>query len=612
MVSRKNYITIVMLFLILFFLFQISGVMKEQLNEWQKNSYAETTGTSLLKKDCFQMDMQQAEIFWIGQEEAIEQVVSAFCIYSKSNLNMFDTVEEAAKNVQMASLMLIDGSCVTSEETVKQLQAFVESGIDLIFVRLPEYEVIAQSSSLRELLGIKKAYSPQIDLSGMHLFEGFILGGEALYEVQNEDEAIEKQDMAIPIPWYITGSGVKTYMVGTLSEDSWQSMEADGTLEAYMRQNISEENAKTSLLPAILWRKGFADAAVFCVNGDFLSEFSGMGILYSFLYENSSYALYPIVNAQNIVLNGYPVFSQENQEIIDNYYSQSLANVYQDLVWPSLSSITKRTNGKLTCLMTPSLDNTYTGVLQGEPLSFYLQLFGEEKAEGALFMPSDSNGSIAEKLEKDAVFWQKYAQDFSFVSAGFESKQNLTQEDIAALPESIRTVFISHTEEKEPPIGYLSDTQTQQYATEDGITHSFMDDFQLHCMQTALGYSTVVLDMEPILYPKEDSDSWHIISRKISANLMTYWKPFSAFGKTTLAESDDRIRRFLALDYQAEREENKIWLSIDNFDTEAYFILRLHDEEVCQISGGTVTKIEEDAFLVHAEEPKVSICVEQK
>lgn len=47
----------------------------------------------------------------------------------------------------------------------------------------------------------------------MHLFSDFLLGGEEIYEVTEPGEE-ERQDMNPSVPWYTTGAGTKTYMVG--------------------------------------------------------------------------------------------------------------------------------------------------------------------------------------------------------------------------------------------------------------------------------------------------------------------------------------------------------------------------------------------------------------
>ena len=75
----------------------------------------------------------------------------------------------------------------------------------------------------------------------------------------------------------------------------------------------------------------------------------------------------------------------------------------------------------------------------------------------------------------------------------------------------------------------------------------------MKCMETALGYSNITLDFYSVTYPEGDEDSWEKMSKKIAANLGTYWKAYEAFDATTLTESDVRIRRFLALDYKQQR-----------------------------------------------------------
>ena len=180
------------------------------------------------------------------------------------------------------------------------------------------------------------------------------------------------------------------------------------------------------------------------------------------------------------------------------------------------------------------------------------------------------------------------------------------------MPASVRTAAVRDQSGEYPVVGYLGENLTAQYATGNGVTHSFMDDFRLRCIETALGYSTIVLDLERVTYPESEEDSWHTLSKRIAANLVTYWKPYDAFEETTLARSDDRIRRFLTLDYTSERNGDTIQLTIEHFDSEAYFLLRLSGEKVKHIEGGSVTGVETDVYLIHAAEPEVSIQVEKE
>ncbi len=611
MVSRRNYIAITMMFLILFFMFQFSGIMKEQLNEYESNAYAGTTGTALTSADCFVPEEGEPELFCVSGDARVTGVVRSYCSYSKRNLRCVGAVGELDGLQVQGKTVVIDGECVRDESEVEALRGLAEQGTNLIFARLPAYDFIAGSTGLQELMGIYQAYRQEVILSGMHLFPGFLLGGEAIYEAQSEGD-FERQDMAIGIPWYVTGKATKTYMVGMLTDDTYQEAVADGVAQKFYLVGTDEESTKNSVLPAILWRKSFSEARVFCVNGDFLTEQAGIGILAAFLAECSEYELYPVVNAQNLVVAGYPVFSEENREEMSRYYSQSPSAVYQDIVWPSLISTSNRTKSKMTCMMTPRFRYDEEEELSGEQVSFYLKLFHEEDIEAGLSAASGTAPSIADKLREDAGFWEEYAPEYSFLSMVIKDAAQLSEEDAAALPGSIRTAAVQDQGGEYPIVGYIGENLTAQYATGNGVTHTFMDDFRLRCVETALGYSTIVLDLERVTYPESEEDSWHTLSKRIAANLVTYWKPYDAFEETTLAGSDDRIRRFLTLDYTSERNGDTIFLTIEHFDSEAYFLLRLSGEKVKSIEGGSVTGVETDVYLIRAAEPEVSIQVEKE
>ena len=52
MVSRRNYLTIAMMFVILLFMFQFTGVMKEQLSEYESNEYADASDIGFVQLTC--------------------------------------------------------------------------------------------------------------------------------------------------------------------------------------------------------------------------------------------------------------------------------------------------------------------------------------------------------------------------------------------------------------------------------------------------------------------------------------------------------------------------------------------------------------------------------
>lgn len=608
MVSRRNYLTIAMMFVILLFMFQFTGVMKEQLSEYESNEYADDTTTSFQRSDAFLAEQTSAdacEVIYVGEAGGAEEsVVKTWCSYRKrtffcsSSFALLDSLQDDALQV-----LVVDGSKVTSEEEVAVLRREAQMGVTVIFATLPQSSVIREYRDLRELLGIRAVIADEIPLAGMHLFSGFLLGGEEIYEVTEPGEE-ERQDMNPSVPWYTTGAGTKTYMVGTLSDETIEQT-VDNEIRAQYA-GMEEEAAKNSLLPAILWRNSVDTAKIFCVNGDYLADISAVGILDAMMGETYDYDIYPVINAQNLVIADLPAFVFENEEEMQKRYSQSAQAVYQEIVWPSLTSIASRTGAKMTCMMTPQFTYTDEEEPDGENVTYYLKRLKEEHAEAGLSADSREGIPLSEKIKQDQTFWQTYAPSYRFLSLYADGVKSIGEE--SALPAEIRTVALGSGASE--AVGYLNENVTLQPSTSSGIQHTFLDDFKVKCMETALGYSNITLDLYSVTYPEGDEDSWEKMSKKIAANLGTYWKAYEAFDATTLTESDVRIRRFLALDYKQQRTGNVIILSLEHREDAAWFLLRLHGEEVTEVAGGSFEEVEDGVYLILAEEDEVSVEVQ--
>lgn len=608
MVSRRNYLTIAMMFVILLFMFQFTGVMKEQLSEYESNEYADDTTTSFQRSDAFLAEQTSAdacEVIYVGEAGGAEEsVVKTWCSYRKrtffcsSSLALLDSLQDDALQV-----LVVDGSKVTSEEEVAVLRREAQMGVTVIFATLPQSSVIREYRDLRELLGIRAVIADEIPLAGMHLFSGFLLGGEEIYEATEPGEE-ERQDMTPSVPWYTTGAGTKTYMVGTLSDETIEQTVDNEIRAQYV--GMEEEAAKNSLLPAILWRNSVDTAKIFCVNGDYLADISAVGILDAMMGETYDYDIYPVINAQNLVIADLPAFVSENEEEMQKRYSQSAQAVYQEIVWPSLTSIASRTGAKMTCMMTPQFTYTDEEEPDGENVTYYLKRLKEEHAEAGLSADSREGILLSEKIKQDQTFWQTYAPSYRFLSLYADGVKSIGEE--SALPAEIRTVALGSGASE--AVGYLNENVTLQPSTSSGIRHTFLDDFKVKCMETALGYSNITLDLYSVTYPEGDEDSWEKMSKKIAANLGTYWKAYEAFDATTLTESDVRIRRFLALDYKQQRTDNVIILSLEHREDAAWFLLRLHGEEVTEVAGGSFEEVEDGVYLILAEEDEVSLEVQ--
>jgi hypothetical protein len=136
-----------------------------------------------------------------------------------------------------------------------------------------------------------------------------------------------------------------------------------------------------------------------------MSSLAGLGILSTFMYELKNYELYPVVNAQNIIIDNFPNFSKENMEEIDRLYSRSPQMYFQGIMWPSLSALAKTNALKLTCLFKPQFDYTDTRYPDPDEVHFYLKQLRELESEAGRSLGRMQDNSFNTMVAEDTAFY---------------------------------------------------------------------------------------------------------------------------------------------------------------------------------------------------------------
>lgn len=617
MVSRRNFAMLTAIMLVVLFMFQSAGVAKNQLNDAQTNEYAlenrsdmEETGAFSAYEKFHQLEgqgnMPQTDeelrpamenrrmVMFIGNVETsrVIETVRQWCTYSKRGLAEVEQAAACADHLDRLEMLLVDGQTIDLERDVPILQEYVDHGVNVIMCSLPDVETVGANVELEKLLGIVAVYSPRVELTGIQLFDGFLLGGQRIFQAEEpEDEKL--QDMDLTVPWYLTLNGNKSYMIGLLEELDMQ----DGDIE-------------NEYAPNLIWRTSTANGQVYVVNGDYLEDVTGIGILEAMAYEMHEYEVYPIVNAQNFSIVNYPSFANENSQEIMNRYSRELPSLFRDVIWQSVSSVAERNRSKVTAMLAPQHDYTDENEPQAEAFTYYAKLFHEKQMELGLSMEQVSEIPLEEKIERDLSFLNENLADYEYRSV-YVSSLDRESRDVLQAQEGLKTITTVLTDynEKEPLLEY-KDGACIQRATNEAFSHTYTENFRMRSIESALGYTSVILNMDRVAYPKTEEDNWEKLYEEFSANLHTYWKDYSLFDKTTLSESDVRVRRFLNLDFAEYREEDVLTVEVSDFEHEAFFILRTHDEQLKDISGGSFEKMEENVYLICAEEEKIQITLE--
>ena len=173
------------------------------------------------------------------------------------------------------------------------------------------------------------------------------------------------------------------------------------------------------------------------------------------------------------------------------------------------------------------------------------------------------------------------------------------------------TTLTSENTQGYPLLSYYTDDITLLGVTNMADEYTYSLDLRLRSIVSALGYSTLFVDLHNVIWPESVEDNWENYFDKVHSNVSTYFSAHFLFDKTTMSEADARTRTFLNMTYKQDREGNHIGLRIKNMGEDGYFILRTHGEAIDTIYGGEYTKLEKDVYLLHVTNDIVDILMRQ-
>ena len=185
MVSKRNFFAITIIMAITFFLFQFVNIAKDRWNDYETNSYAEDRNTLADKDSAY--EVEGTSVVYIGkeQQDRIGNVAADWAHYMKKGFAYYVSLAELEAVLPddgegKPQIVVIDPDAVNWKDTqeTRRLQDLAEEGINLVFGKLPDVKILKENKELCDLLGIRKIKKERTTVKGLHLYEGFLLGGE--------------------------------------------------------------------------------------------------------------------------------------------------------------------------------------------------------------------------------------------------------------------------------------------------------------------------------------------------------------------------------------------------------------------------------------------------
>lgn len=597
MISRRNFFTIFLMMMILLFMFQFSMIIKENGNEYDTNEYhfdeLPTSDSQWLGVEGMSAsEFSDGEyVLYVGERDsAMTDMIAQWCTYTKRNVLMqTNLMAYSLQEGHYPEIILIDGARVDIESGLDTLCAAVDQGITVVFCSLPDAKTIQGNATLMELLGIEEVRAEETDIEGVRLFEGFLLGGEMVYKANTEEEKVQFQDFDLTVPWYITGKGTKTYMVG-------------------MKDEKEVEREK---FPRLIWRNSMGNGVVFAVEGNFCDSLTGLGILDACVYESANYAVYPIVNAHNTIITDYPTMAKENEAEMQRIYSRSSEAVMRDIMWPGILSMLKKNDLVLTCYLQTKQNYEDSVEPTDKMLVFYLQQLKEAGAEAGRSYDYEGDITLQDKIDSDNEFYNQTRLDYKYSATYVKELSDELKEALQhrAMAE-VRSITCRDRGDR-PLLSYYTDNTTLLGVTNFVEEYTYTTDLEMRSLTTALGYSNLLIDMNCVVWPESEADEWQNYFNVVFSNVSTYFTRHNYFEQTAMSVTDARTRALLNTDYDITGDENVIFLNVDNVTDETYYLLRTHGQAINLVIGASYKKIAEDVYCLHVTDSHVKIALEQ-
>lgn len=600
MLSKRVYFTVSSLMMLVLFMFQFSGIIRKKYNNFDENKYAVSEKNDLNNNNVFTVLTDEDKvvksisgyIVYIGDiNTKTGNTVYEWCNYTKRNLLVYKTVSQYHRyNEKYPDAVLIDSDYVNIDSDIDTFSLLTDYGINLVFCTLPSYSAISENQRFEQLCGISP-HTESVNASGLKLYSGFLFGGEAWYTKENDPDG-KFQNMKLTMPWYNTSNATKTYMSAVVESE-------DGS-------KIDNEDQ-----PAVIWRKSHDHAYVFCINGDYIKDISGIGILTAIMSESKDLDIYPVVDSQSVIVNNFPMFSFENDDAVEKYYLRNTSSLLENVIWPDISNLAESTGARFTFMAAPQINYSDNNLVSVREMDYFFRLFSEISSEAGLTTTRDDATSIDEKLTADAGIFSNYLSNYKFTSIiARKDELETVLSSKNSLIDDVNTIITDSQDYSGTKLfSYVNDNVINVECPVTSDKYTYSDDFRQRCFQTALAYTNIEFNMTGVCNPDDEKELWNEEIKSKSTALTSYMKNSKKFTKCSISQADKRIREFMAADYSYKQNSSYVSLDITGDQNTARFIVRLRTGEVENVSGAVCTKVEKGVYLITAQSKHVEMTI---
>lgn len=491
-------------------------------------------------------------------------------------------------------------------ERITDLTNWVKAGGGAFLPLTLEGSVFADT--IFQKLGINDASPDYYTVNSIYVYEDFMIGGGGAF--------------ALPGPFECA----RTYSLAKSAEVFATAETADGV--------------------PLVWRNRYGNGVFVVANiGVYERAFRGFyASAYSLLSDTCAY---PVINASVFYLDDFPSqIPDGNSEYIMRDYHTSIRDYYVNIWWPDMMNFTDTYGIKYTGLAIESYDDNTDGRLEGKPDTSTFINFGN-----MLLRKGGELGYHGYNHQPLCLGNSDYKGLYSYKTWESEASMKTAFDDLVALCEKLfpDTEFCLYV----PPSNLLSDEGREfllkNYPHIKTISGIYFDDAEyseldFNCMQEFDVDENGVVDQPRVIsgfildefqslaalselnmhfinshftHPDDALDEergadlgWEEMKNRFNNFLSWLYTSAPTLRNMTGTETSAAVQRFAAIVPHTVTTENKVVITIDNFYDDAQLLVRFNTGTPTDVTGGTLTHMTGDLYLLSATESVVDITLE--
>lgn len=413
--------------------------------------------------------------------------------------------------------------------------------------------------------------------------------------------------------------------------------------------SYSSAVARTALLPEadvevtsgdgmpIVWSHGSGRGRYWVCNSRERDDKNGYGMYAAMLGQLQEDCVYPVMNMKVFFIDGF--LSSIPAGEFDRIYQETglnAAEFYRKLWWPEMLNNAEKYDWKYTGMIIGSYNNQVKGPFLPLEARNALIVYGREllKSGGELGVYGYNQQSLAmagygqehfgysawesqQDMEESLKELKRYIED---VYPGYEIRSYVPPSNIFS-PEgksALANVFphmrvyasrynvVSGAKEYCQDFRVNPDGTCELPRTSSGYAPAPEDIWESYNVINYNGIFSHYVSSTEIFYSESKDLSWSVRRNGLRELFADMDRRFDWLEPVTASEAADIMTNYFAMDYRVERSAAGMKLHCWHFSRPVSFILRT-GREIRSVQGGRARRIQQNAYLLTAEEPELSL-----